>query len=111
MCTLQFRFYDMLKKVREGRTNFERMSHPRTPSTASLTARHWLEQHAKETGDRAPDEKKIYLPSCLSKKAIFKYYAADMDAEERISYVSFARMWRENCPHIRLRKVRIIALF
>ena len=73
----------------------------------SIEVEAWLNRYAEDNGDQAPDEEKIYLPSCSKKKDLYEDYVTDAESLQRkpVSIATLYAIWNQFCPKITIPKV------
>jgi len=74
-------------------------------SRCMVTAKLWFEKYVETTADRMPDEKKMHLPSCVTKLQVFKTYLEAFKGRKTLSETQFCRMWRQFYPYVIIPKV------
>ena len=53
-----------------------------------MSAVAWMQSYFNRDGDKCPDKEAVYLPSCLSGKAIYNLMAEDLGSEHCVSHNS-----------------------
>ncbi|CAG2188406.1 unnamed protein product [Mytilus edulis] len=78
----------------------------RYTTEAHIIAKQYLEQYAKHFGDDQPDVPEIHLPSCLTKKLVFKDYSLHCitNHHKAIKRTRFLQIWRMEFPNVKVRK-------
>ena len=72
----------------------------------------WFEKFVFESGDDAPDEKKVYLPSCYTKSDIFESFVTHMktlgfsEETDLIKISCFLNIWSQHFGHVSISPVR-----
>lgn len=99
------RFYYWQKQFRDGMlyplpANFQRRGYK---TQRTLNAKTQLDQIAHNYGDRMPNQEKLNLPSCFTKREV--YERIKNDNAEVCSESHFKRVWRSEGQHITIPKV------
>jgi len=66
-----------------------------------------MTDYAETCGDKMPDIDKIVLPSCMTKKEVYRLYAEEELQKKNIpiSKISFWRLWKMHFKNIIIPKV------
>lgn len=101
------RFYEIRKEFVNGQTE-PTPKRPRSMSVKSQQAIAWMSSYFKQVGDKRPDKDGIYLPTCLTEKAIHSRMIQELYREEESQAVclsQFNRLFRTNFPNVTIPKV------
>lgn len=82
-----------------------RLSRMKASSQSAMT---WLHMYAIQFGEKLPNQEKIHLPPCVTKKSIYSEmveYQHDKGEPEVISMSHFMLLWRTCLCHIAIPKV------
>ncbi|CAC5374651.1 unnamed protein product [Mytilus coruscus] len=73
---------------------------------AHIIAKQYFEQYAKHFGDDQPDVPEIHLPSCLTRKLVFKDYSLHCITNKlkAVKRTRFLQIWRMEFPNVKVRK-------
>lgn len=67
----------------------------------------WMESYFDRVGDKRPDKHGIYLPTCLTEKAIYGNMVDEL-GEEAVCFSQFNRIFRVNFPTVTIPKVILL---
>ena len=73
----------------------------------------WFEKFIDESGDRAPDEEKMFLPTCYTKEDIYFSYVAQMhsdgfgDSTEIVGKSCFFNNWAQRFYNVAIAPVSL----
>lgn len=101
------RFYEIRKEFVNGQTE-PTPKRPRSMSVKSQQAIAWMSSYFERVGDKRPDKDGIYLPTCLTEKAIHSRMIEELYREEESQAVclsQFNRLFRTNFPNVTIPKV------
>eukprot|EP00795_Rhopilema_esculentum_P003611 gene3611-13045_t len=84
--TLATTFYSLKQDFEiHGRVDERSEKHGTKRETKKVAqAMNWFEKFIDESGDRAPDEEKMFLPTCYTKEDIYFSYVAQMHSDEEL---------------------------
>ena len=97
------RFYEVRKAFSEGTCLNERSCRPMAPRT--LRALSWMSNYFERVGDKRPDKKGIYLPSCLTERMMYSIMKEQTNEEDIICFSQFNKLFRTNFSHVSIPKV------
>ena len=99
-------------RCREGRLDGEGDYSGKQREIKSIDAEEWVKRYAGLNGDQAPDQAKIFLPSCSTKADLFVEYEAEMVdlGKEPLSKSHFYKVWKEFCSDIVIPEVMLLYL-
>ena len=78
---------------------------PRCVSLSTISAMTWLQNYAKERGDRMPHSTDILLPYKTTKTAVYQAYRRDCDKRRPNSRSHFFQLWKDHFPHLKIKEV------
>ncbi|XP_063439429.1 uncharacterized protein LOC134720824 isoform X3 [Mytilus trossulus] len=100
--SIQKKFYDGSVVINKIGNRLGRMK------ASSQSAMTWLHMYAIQFGEKLPNQEKIHLPPCVTKKSIYSEmveYQHDKGEPEVISMSHFMLLWRTCLCHIAIPKV------
>lgn len=104
------RFYEIRKEFMVGKSCIEVGSCRRSRSLShkSLEGIAWMRSYFERVGDKRPDKDGIYLPTCLTEKAIFSVMVEELyggDSSKSMSFSQFNKLFRSHFPNVTIPKV------
>jgi hypothetical protein len=105
---LCYRFWEIKKNVlKTGTAPYTTAPYSRRPSRQYLEGKVWLEQYARQFGDRMPDRQELRLPSCITKQTVFEMYKtfSEQTGDPSLSRSSFYELWEKEFPDVKVTKV------
>ena len=69
----------------------------------------WMRSYFERVGDKRPDKDGIYLPTCLTEKAIYKIVKNELPHDSVICSSQFNKLYRSQFPNVTIPKVSIDA--
>ena len=101
------RFYEARREFVDGKTE-PTPKRPRSISVKSYQAIAWMSSYFERVGDKRPDKDGIYLPTCLTEKAIHSRMVEELcmgDLSEAICLSQFNKIYRTSFPNVTIPKV------
>ncbi len=102
------RFYEIRKEFLNGMIE-PAPKKPRALAIKSHQAIAWMNNYFERIGDKRPDKDGIYLPTCLTEKAIYDHMVEDLQ-EDAVCFSQFNRIYRTTFPNVSIPKVCILIL-
>ena len=100
------RFYDIRKEfITVGSGGQEKKT--RSLSPKSMKCIEWMRSYFDRVGDKWPDKDGIYLPTCLTEKAIYNLMSSDLPDDGVVSFSQFNKLYRSHFPNVTIPKVSI----
>lgn len=101
------RFYEVRREFMDG------MIQPAPKRSRSLAVKSqqaiaWMESYFDRIGDKRPDKDGIYLPTCLTEKAIYDKMVEELQ-ERVVCFSQFNKIFRKSFSHVSIPKVFISA--
>ena len=81
------------------------------PSGKSCQAIAWMTSFFDRIGDKHPDKDGIYLPTCLTEKAIYDQMIEELckgDCEKAVCFSQFNKLFRTKFPNVTIPEVSIL---
>ncbi len=101
------RYYEIRKEFLSGRGQ-PTPKRSRSLSAKSMQAIAWMSSYFERVGDKRPDKDGIYLPTCLTEKAIHTRMIDELymgDEIQAICFSQFNRLFRTTFPNVTIPKV------
>lgn len=101
------RFYEVRKMFADG-TSVPTPKRPRSVSVKTHEAIAWMTNYFERVGDKRPDKDGIYLPTCLTERAIHNHMVEELylgDQSQAICFSQFNRLFRTSFPNVTIPKV------
>lgn len=101
------RFYEVRREFVDGKTE-PTPKRPRSMSVKSFQAIAWMSSYFERVGDKRPDKDGIYLPTCLTEKAIHSHMVEELfmgDESQAICLSQFNKIYRTSFPNVTIPKV------
>ena len=100
------RFYDIRKEfITVGSSYQEKKG--RSLSPKSMKCIEWMRSYFERVGDKRPDKDGIYLPTCLTEKAIYKIMTSELPHDGVICSSQFNKLYRSHFSNVTIPKVSI----
>ena len=82
-------------------------SQQRFSSERYLEAKNFIGELARRCGDHQPDFEEIHLPCSITKSSAYEEYSSEKTAvgQQPLSKQRFLDVWKDNFPHVKIRKV------
>ena len=103
------RFYDIRKEFVDGQAE-PTPKRSRSMSVKSQQAIAWMSSYFERVGDKRPDKDGIYLPTCLTEKAIHSQMIEELykgKTAEAVCCSQFNRLFKTNFPNVTIPKVHV----
>lgn len=101
------RFYEIRKEFVDGQME-PSPKRPRSMSVNSQQAIAWMSSYFERVGDKRPDKDGIYLPTCLTEKAIHSRLIEELyrgEESDAVCFSQFNRLFRTCFPKVTIPKV------
>ena len=79
---------------------------PRSITGRTISAMTWLQNYAKERGDRMPHSTDILLPYKTTKVAVYNAYRREC-AKRPSCKSQFFKLWKDHFPHLKIKEVSV----
>ncbi|XP_032239011.2 uncharacterized protein LOC5513564 isoform X1 [Nematostella vectensis] len=103
------RFHNLRLAYEEGSaTHIGERSGPRAKKSKKyMSAQLWFEEFVRSMADRLPNEDKLHLPSCFTKRRVYNTYREAMVKKNKqaMSVTRFQQMWKKEYKRVMIPKV------